>query len=254
MNFNAKLLVVALIVAMIFSVGAVSAAENNLNATSSDLTQVPYEQVVSVAEPTVQEVETIDLETSDTKDTAVTNEITSGSDDLKSTDSTKESLKESKKGSSLLGVSNEENVLSTTIYPTGSAFSDIRDAIALANNGDIIDLQGNTFYGFGGYIVCEKAITIANGKLDGNNYIANFKFIGCVLENLTVSNLHTPGGTTIRNSVLNNVSFDNVVSDTSCDFLIRNSKFENVNFTNCHSLMPADPKEEDFESGVMMVT
>ena len=254
MNFNAKLLVVALIVAMIFSVGAVSAAENNLNATSSDLTQVPHEQVVSVAEPTVQEVETIDLETSDTKDTAVTNEITSGSDNLKSTDSTKESLKESKKGSSLLGVSNEENVLAATIYPTGSAFSDIRDAIARANNGDIIDLQGNTFYGFGGNIICEKAVTIANGKLDGNNYTATFKFIGCVLENLTVSNLHTPGGTTIRNCQLNNVSFDNIISDDSCDFLIRNTKLEGVNFTNCHSLKPADPQGKDFEHSVMIVS
>ena len=63
---NAKLLVIALIVVIIFSVSAVSAAENTFNATSSDLTQVPHEQVVSVAEPTsVQEVETIDLETSD---------------------------------------------------------------------------------------------------------------------------------------------------------------------------------------------
>jgi len=254
MKFNAKLLVVALIVAMIFSVGAVSAAENNLNATSSDLTQVPHGQVVSVAEPTVQEVETIDLETSDTKDTAVTNEITSGSDDLKSTDSTKESLKESKKGNSLLGVSNEEDVLATTIHPTGSAFSDIRAAIARANDGDIIDLQGNTFYGYGGDIICNKHITIANGFLNGNSYTASFTFRNCILENLSISNLHTLAGMSVNYCRLNNVSFDNVVSDDSCNIAVRYCNLESVNFTNCHSLLPADPKEENFETGVMIVT
>ena len=53
MKLNAKLLIIAFILA-IFSVGAVAAAEN-VSQDSSDLTQVPHEQVVSVSEPTVPE-------------------------------------------------------------------------------------------------------------------------------------------------------------------------------------------------------
>ena len=55
MKLNAKLLVVAFILT-IFSVGAVAAAEN-VSQDSSDLTQVPHEQVVSVSEPTAFIVE-----------------------------------------------------------------------------------------------------------------------------------------------------------------------------------------------------
>ena len=63
MKIYAKLLVIALMIAMIFAVGSVSAVENG-TADASDLTLVPHEQVVSVPDSTVQEVETIDTETS----------------------------------------------------------------------------------------------------------------------------------------------------------------------------------------------
>ena len=145
---NAKLLVIAFIVAIIFSVGAVSAAGNNLNATSSDLTQVPHEQVVSVPESTpVQEVETISLETSDDGEMEITNEIELDSDDLKSTDSNEESLSESKKGEEVSEVSYDKNILGATdsnnvlgaIAPSGQTFEDIRRSINAAIDGDVID-------------------------------------------------------------------------------------------------------------------
>ncbi len=133
---NAKLLVVALIVAAILSVSAVGAAEISLNATSSDPTQVPHEQVVSVAEPTsVQEVETTDLESSDDKGIDINNEIKLDSDELRSTNF-KESL--SRNDDSILGVSFDENILSDPIvngpiiYPSGQTFQDIRDCIKIA--------------------------------------------------------------------------------------------------------------------------
>ena len=97
MKINAKLLVIALMIAMIFAVGSVSAVENG-TADASDLTLVPHEQVVSVPDSTVQEVETIDTETS-ADDTNV-EKISSSSDEIINvTDSNvKESLKMSKKG------------------------------------------------------------------------------------------------------------------------------------------------------------
>ncbi|MDO5813997.1 MAG: hypothetical protein Q4Q18_00025 [Methanobrevibacter sp.] len=63
MKLNAKLLVVAMVIAVIFSIGAVSASGENVTALANDFTQVPHEQVVSVSEPTVQEVGATDLET-----------------------------------------------------------------------------------------------------------------------------------------------------------------------------------------------
>lgn len=79
----------------IFSVGAVAASEN-VTADTGDLTQVPHEQVVSVSDPTVPEIETTTTETS-IDDTQV-NEVSSNSDDIINvTDSSKESLKVSKR-------------------------------------------------------------------------------------------------------------------------------------------------------------
>ena len=209
MKFNAKLLVVAFIFAMIFAVGSVLAVENG-TASSSDLTQVPHEQVVSVPDSTVQEVETIDLETSGSNEKAQTNEITSGSDNLKSTDSNKESLRKVKMGAPLLRASNNANVLGNTIPVKGNTFKDLRDAIDSATTpGTVIDLEGKTIYGYGGNIQVNKNITIANGVLNGNSYKAQYSFAGCKLENLTVKNFYTGGGTGINNAKLNNVAFDN---------------------------------------------
>ena len=166
MKINAKLLVIALMIAMIFAVGSVSAVENG-TASSSDLTQVPHEQVVSVPDSTVQEVETIDLETSGSNEKAQTNEITLGSDNLKSTDSNKESLRKVKMGTPLLKASNNVDVLG--VPPKGNTFADLREAIGQTPVGEVVDLQGRTIYGYGGNLEPNKNITIANGVLNGNS-------------------------------------------------------------------------------------
>ena len=251
MKFNAKLLVVAFIFAMIFAVGSVSAVENG-TASSSDLTQVPHEQVVSVPDSTVQEVETIDLETSGSNEKAQTNKITSGSDNLKSTDSNKESLRKVKMGTPLLKASNNVDVLG--VPPKGNTFADLREAIGQTPVGEVVDLQGRTIYGYGGNLEPNKNITIANGVLNGNSYKAKYSFTNCKLENLTVKNFYTEGGTGINNAKLNNVVFDNCTSDTSCTFAVRSSTLEKVNFTNCKCLMPEDPAKKIYEDAVMIVT
>jgi len=275
MKLNAKLLVVAMIFAMIFSISAVAATSENVTELSSDLTQVPHEQVVSVAEPTVQEVETIDLETSASDSNQEITSISSDKhdiDDCKSSSDDKSSLDEIKaneknKKDDVLGVSqedaysasNDESILGATLYINdylsagANKFSNLTDVISrYAQSGDIIDLQGRTF--IGQYLRFSKNIVLANGKLDAILGNGNYRLEGCTLENLSISNLHTGGGTGIFSCTINNVVFDNCTSEDSCVFLIRSSTLENVNFTNCHALKPADPAEQDFETGVMIVT
>ena len=250
MKKYAKLLGIAFVLA-IFSVGAVAASEN-VTADTGDLTQVPHEQVVSVSDPTVPEIETTTTETS-IDDTQV-NEVSSNSDDIINvTDSSKESLKVSKKESSLLGASNNEEVLSDTRYLSGNTFDDLQTAINNATNGDIIDLQGKTISG-NRSLTCNKNITLRNGHLDGNDNLAAYTFQNCKLEDLILSNFHMNWGASINYCTLNNVAFYNFLTDKGCTLAIRYCNLESVNFTNCHSLMPADPKGEDFETGVMIVT
>ena len=248
MKINAKFLVVAFILA-IFSVGVVAASED-VGLESSELTQVPHEQVVSVSEPTVPEVETTNYETSAND---INNEISVSSDKNVTDSYSKESLKQSKKGESLLGASNDEEVLSATHYLSGNTFADLQNAINNAQAGDIIDLQGKTISGYRS-LSCNKNIIIVNGNLDGNDYLAAYNFQNCKLENLTLSNFHMSWGASINYCTLNNVAFNNFLTDKGCTFAIRYCNLESVNFTNCHSLMPADPEGEDFETGVMIVT
>ena len=146
MKIYAKLFVIALMIAMIFAVGSVSAVENG-TADASDLTLVPHERVVSVPDSTVQEVETIKTETSEVQEKAQTNEITSSSDNLNSTDSNKESLRESKNRGPVLGASSNQEILAAkTIHVQGNTFSDIQAAFDSADPGDIIDLGGKIYY------------------------------------------------------------------------------------------------------------
>ena len=97
MKINAKLLTIALILAL-FSIGAVAAAEN-VSLESSDVNTVSSEKL-SVS--TTQEIEINNYK--------ISADVESSSSDVNiSTDSyIKESIKENKKTSSLLGVSNEK--------------------------------------------------------------------------------------------------------------------------------------------------
>ena len=272
MKINAKLLVVAFILA-IFSIGAVAASEN-ATIGSSELTQVPHEQVVSVSEPTVPEVETTDIETS-AKDTNV-NEVSLSSDNNCTDSYQKESLRQVKKGESLLGASNSEDILgANTITPAGTKFYNIRDAIENADEGDIIDLGGLTYTGIlASNLATSKKVTIQNGIIDGTDVTSasqirfdnviikdihftnfNFKlgkwsrvffFVDSTLENVkfTNSSQDTYMGmfSGLTNTKAINVVYDGIVSGT-CVADIKYSNLTNVNFTN--SRVTDDTKESD---------
>ena len=283
MKIYEKLLVIALIFAMIFSISAVAAAEN-FNSSSSDLTQVPHEQVVSVAEPTVQEVETIDLETSEGGQSE-DNVVSPTSDQIiNGTDSQVESFKQTSKRKSLLGASNNEDVLgANTITPTNQKFSDIGDAVVKADTNDIIDLAGKTYYGTNsGNLAINKQVTIQNGIIDGKDIIngkqINFEKVS--LKNVTFINFHFTNGKWTRvfsfsNSTLENVkfinssqdrymamfsglyrvnavnvSYDGITSGT-CVADIKYSNLTNVNFTN--SRVTDNTKENDTGQFTVMI-
>ena len=240
-------------IVMIFAVGSVSAVENG-TADASDLTLVPHEQVVSVHDSTVQEVETIDTDTS-ADDTNV-EKISSSSDEIINvTDSNiKESLKMSKKGGPVLGASNNEDVLGAdpSIIPTGTTFQDIRDAIKIAGNGSVIDLNGKTYNGTNPEIITrDKSITIKNGILDASSAVNTLTsvYMNVAFEN--VSFINFPTSFRFNYCTFNNVKFNNITS-TGGVFIIRGSKLSNVDFTNCKCLMQEDP--DNYETGVIIVT
>ena len=242
MKINAKLLVVAFILA-IFSVGAVAASEN-VTLESSDLTQVPHEPVVSVPDSTVLEVEAIDLET------CTDDQVSSSSDEINVTGSVKESLKKSN-GDSLLGASDGEETLGSTVYVDGNYFQNLRNAIDSASIGDVVDLEGKTIIGSNPVMNVNKRITIANGVLDAQ-FLGNAprnSFNNVILNNITIINYNIPF--LITNSELNDVRFDNIETNGGV-FVIRNSKLTGTDFTNCRSLMAEDP--DDYETGVVIVT
>ena len=265
MKIYAKLLVIALVFAMVFAVGSVSAVENG-TADSSDLTLVPHEQVVSVPDSTVQEAGTSDLETSE-DDTNV-EKISSNSDEIINvTDSNvKESLKMTKKGGPVLGASNNVDVLGANppIIPKGTTFHNISQAISSASTGDIIDLNGLTYTGKSpSNLPTTKAITIQNGTIDGrdiqskemvrydnvilkniqfinfnyNNpgYGRVFTFVNCTLENVkflnSSNNVFKGIFSVLSSSKAINVEYDNIISGT-CVADLKNSNLTNVNFTN----------------------
>ena len=250
MKFNAKLLVVALILAL-FSIGAVAAAEN-VSLESSDLNTVSSE-TISVS---VQETETTNIDSSASDSNQVSSQITadqnanndykSSSDDAKLNDTIE--VKNLKK-SPLLGASNND-VLGATIRPSGTTFQDIRNAIQSANDGDIIDLGGLTYTGINGvFNANNKIITIQNGFFESD-------YIEAGLHGLTVKNVSFVrfDRFTIENSKFYDVSFDDIKgSPYWAIFFVENSTFKNVNFTNCHNLKK-QVSEENFETGVMMVS
>ena len=256
MKIYAKLLVIALMIAMIFAVGSVSAVENG-TADASDLTLVPHEQVVSVPDSTVQEVETINTETS-ADDTNV-EKISSSSDEIINvTDSNvKGSLKMSKKGGPVLGASNNNNVLGAnkTFTPNGTTFHDIHIEIEKAQDGDTIDLGGKTYNGTNpGNLGTNKAITIINGVLNPSSTVsAGFGINNCKLVNVTFQNFYyTATGWPInfKNSTFTDVNFINM-SFPMAFGTANYTKFEGCKFINLTSRYPYNP--DYFEYGAMLV-
>lgn len=258
MKLNAKLLVVAMIFAMIFSISAVAATSENVTELSSDLTQVPHEQVVSVAEPTVQEVETIDLETSDANDDSE-NIVSSSSDDIiKGTDSNMESLSESK-NDQILSASNDEEILSETLTPNGTKFQNIRDLLEIAQDGDIIDLGGLTYNGtFLSMNNFNRNITLINGILDlqfsqyqyDGVHFNNAKLVNITFKNVYFNTDNFGAVCSFTNSLLINVSFENMSVNSGLN-VIRNTKLENCRFINLTSRL--NKNNGNFENGAMNI-
>ncbi|WP_405294591.1 hypothetical protein [Methanobrevibacter sp.] len=154
----------------------------------------------------------------------------------------------------ILGVSENESILGDIRYVNADTFEELNNVVSQCKNGDIIDLQGNTLHGNILNVNANVEITIANGVLKADSQLGNYKFIKCILENLTLMNFATEAGTAVNYCTLRNVHFDNFTSQKSVDIAIRYCNLDNVNFTNCHSLMAVDPAGEDFENAVMIVT
>lgn len=275
MKKNAKLLIIALILAL-FSIGAVAAAEN-VSLKSSDLNTVSSE-TLSVS---VQETETTNIDSSASDSNQVSSQITadqnanndykSSSDDAKLNDTIE--VKNLKK-SPLLGASNND-VLGATIMPTGTTFLDIRNAIQAANDGDIIDLGGKTYTGIAPTnLATHKNIIIQNGIIDGSyietpkriDYVSTtlkniqftnfnynlggyekvFTFLGSTLENVKFTNskndVYNGMFSQVNGATLTNVTYDGITSGT-CVANIMSSTLTNVNFTN--SKVTDSPRDHD---------
>lgn len=258
MKINAKLLVIAMIISMIFSVSAVAASCENITELSSDFTQVPHEQVVSVSEPTVQEVGATNLETS-----ADNIEDLSSSDNQVSKDSTIEesdNIKES--NDSILGKANDEDILNTTYTVNGNTFTDIQTSLSQSTNGDVINLDGKTYIrGSYSNFNVNKKISIIGG-LNGNRAVLDGQNIDSkcnVFKKVTFINVDFINFKSVDvdvdcfqfyNVTLINCTFDNCLGDRHIARFISDwnnpsvtALMYNCNFTNSHVLY--DGRDED---------
>lgn len=241
MRLNTKLLVVAIILIALFSIGT-AVASDNANLNSSDLTQGSND-IVSISE------DTSDIET---------NDLISANPIQDSQDSENEIISNDKENNQVLSSSNDDEVLGKTITVNGKWFVNIRTAYNDAKNGDVIDLSGNIYSGENSELkfIANKRVTIANGVLDGS--ISKFQGIStiknCVLENITFKNYRTtdrhPFG--MENVVLRNVKFDNFINNIAC-LNVRNCVFENVTLSNIKSLLN-ETEGGNYERGAMIVS
>ena len=155
MKIYTKLAVIALLLTVIFSISAISAAENVT--LDNDDANIIQDQALSLCEQ-VEETQTDDFEVDETH----ANEILSSK--------IEEDVLTADNESNLLAASGSEDVLGIkTIVPSGEHCQDIRNAIATASDGDIIDLQGKTFtiVDNGDTSISSKKLTFINGVIDG---------------------------------------------------------------------------------------
>ena len=131
----------------------------------------------------------------------------------------------------------ENNILASTIKPSGDTFEDITDAISNANDGDVVELSGD-YYSDGYSIEVGKELTIQGSSkgatLYGDSSIFQF-YSHVTLKNLNLVNydrgIYAESGLTIINC-----TFDANNVDDSCtimsegDLTIKDSKFFNSNF------------------------
>ena len=247
MKTKIRLLVISLILITLFSIGAAAASEN-IDLNSSDVTQVSN-NIVGLSD---------DASDIQTKISANPNQNSQDSENDVVSDEGNKNILGSSDESNELKATNDD-VLSSKITVNGKWFVDIRNAYASAKNGDIIDLSGNTYAGENREMkfIDNKRVTIANAIIDASN---SWKFTGistiknCVLENITFKNYKTtdrhPFG--FENVVLRNVKFDNF-DNAIAAINARNCVFENVTLSNMKSRLN-ETQDGDYEKGAMVVS
>lgn len=258
MKSKSILYILLMLIILSVSISLVSASEDITDSTigiSSQQDEIIQEETLQVSYDTSYD-EISNERSLDEK----TNDISFGENKSEKT-SLENDVCESEK--SLLGISNGENHIlqSNIIKVDGYYFSDVRNAIDDAGDGDIIDLEGKEIIGTvngNPSISTNKQLSFINGifnagnitsiPLSKRNYIQN-----CNFENITFKNFNDvcmyPNF--FINCTLKHVSFDNFTLAVA-GFVIRNSNLFDVNFTNCHSLEKED--ENDYEYAAMAVT
>ena len=240
MKINLKLLTIIFVLAL-FSIGVV-AASNNVN--QSDSVQVSND-VIGLSKVT---------------DDMSTNLIQNShnSVELKSKENNENIYAFSNNKSELK--SKNGDILGNTINVSGTTFQDIRDAYRIAQPGDIINLGGKTYNGtYSKFKFDEKTnITFINGILDASKAGSDSEslFLNTTLINITFINYRCSAFSSFgfTYSKLKNVKFNNFTNDIAC-FVIRYSVLENVTFSNCKSLLDAEPEDErGYEKGAMVIS
>ena len=252
MNKKMKIIISSLMIIIFFSIGSVS-AEEIVGDNSTDILEISSEVAI--------------VEDNTIIDDGVSQEIdySNDSDNEKSQISISENKVYFDKtvGENVLGSSLDEgNVLQSGNIITfeGNHFADLRSAINNAQDGDIIDLEGKTIIAVpigGNSRVRAGHLTLKNGVIDAGNVVPitldmRSEFYNCVLENITFKNYREDYayGMIIQNCNLTHVKFENF-SFNVAGFVIRGCNLNDVNFTECHSLIEED--ENDYEYGAMVV-
>ena len=248
MKIKSVLYILLMLVILSAGIGMVSASED-IDDSAGDILSVRQDQITDEA---ILEV------SYDTPDKEITNDIS-----FKENGSEKTLKNTNEK--SLLGVSNEEDLLQQQIRKvSGNNFSDIKDVIDIADDGDIIDLGGKTYTNYTKLYAYTtepvKSLTIINGTLDAQNF--NFtnmnqgsRFKNCTLEDITFINFYS--STAYRfiwfyNCVLNNVRFSNFdVYNDGISFVT--STINNTNFTNMRGRFD-NTSQGNYEGSAMIVS
>ena len=250
MKIKSVLYILLMLVILSAGIGMVSASED-IDDSAGDILSVRQDQITDEA---ILEV------SYDTPDKEITNDIS-----FKENGSEKTLKNTNEK--SLLGVSNEEDLLQQTIIVSGTNFSDIKNAIETASDGDIIDLGGKTYTNYTNLYEYTtkpvKSLTIINGTLDAQNF--NFtnlgqgsRFKNCTLEDITFINFYSSSESDARrviwfyNCVLNNVHFNNFdVYQDGISFVT--STINNTNFTNMRGRFD-NTSQGNYEGSAMIVS
>ncbi|WP_296865646.1 hypothetical protein [uncultured Methanobrevibacter sp.] len=250
MKIKLVLYILLMLVILSAGIGMVSASED-IDDSAGDILSVRQDQITDEA---ILEV------SYDTPDKEITNDIS-----FKENGSEKTLKNTNEK--SLLGVSNEEDLLQQTIIVSGTNFSDIKNAIETASDGDIIDLGGKTYTNYTNLYAYNpnpvKSLTIINGTLDAQNF--NFtnlgqgsRFKNCTLEDITFINFYSSSESDARrviwfyNCVLNNVHFNNFdVYQDGISFVT--STINNTNFTNMRGRFD-NTSQGNYEGSAMIVS